>query len=51
MLDAELSGVTARMQRCEEDRKERELEAREQKNQVSWNQMGPQLSVTAEGRD
>lgn len=40
-LEAELSGVSARLQRCEEDRKERELEAREQKNQVSWSQMGP----------
>lgn len=34
-LEAELSCVTARLQQCEEDRKERELEARDQKNQVS----------------
>ncbi|XP_075902255.1 ninein-like protein isoform X2 [Nelusetta ayraudi] len=33
-LEAELNGVTVRLQRCEEDRKERELEAQEQKNRV-----------------
>lgn len=38
-----------RLQRCEEDRKERELEAQEQKNRVSWTHL--QLSLTARGRD
>lgn len=41
--------MTVRLQRCEEDRKERELEAQEQKNRVSWTHL--QLSLTAGGRD
>lgn len=45
-LEAELNGVTVRLQRCEEDRKERELEAQEQKNRVSWTHLDSPASVT-----
>lgn len=41
--------MVARLQHCEEDRKGRELEAREQKNQVSWTHL--QMSLTAVGWD
>lgn len=52
-MEAELNGVTLRLQRCDEDRKEREVEAQDQKNQVSWTHLDSLAAVTHSrgGRD